>query len=493
MKEPKAVVQLARKSFSSGCTKPYEFRIKQLKALLKFVNEHEKAIVDILVKENNKPSFEAYAFEINQVTNDIKEAVYNLKEWMEPVKVQKSIAYVMDQAMIRHEPYGVVLVLGAWNYPFMLTLSPVIGAIAAGNCVIIKPSDLTPLIGKFMEEVLPKYVDSSCYQVYNGGIPETTALLEERFDYIFYTGGTQVGKIIYRAASKYLTPVTLELGGKSPVFLDDSADVEVAASRIMWGKCLNTGQSCIGPDYVLCNEYIRDKFVQAAKKVVRKWYGENIKQNPDYGRVINERHYGRIKKLLEGQRIAMGGEFDDSNLYIEPTIVIDVKANDPIMQEEIFGPILPIVTVATPEEAIEFINGREKPLALYVFSTSKMEQEKFLKNTSSGGIVINDVLMHFSCSSLPFGGVGDSGMGFYHGKFSFETFSHKRAALIKKLDRIGEFAQSVRYPPYTENNLRILSLVTKVFPPLPGARYFNRLLFAALAILFGFLGFSYKK
>ncbi|KAF7263705.1 hypothetical protein GWI33_001333, partial [Rhynchophorus ferrugineus] len=392
---------------------------------------------------------------------------------------------------IHSQPYGVVLIIGPWNYPFDLVISPLIGAIAAGNCAVVKPSEITPACAKFLEDTLPNYIDSSCYVVYNGGVAETTKLLEQKFDYIFYTGSTAVGKIIYKAAAKHLTPTTLELGGKSPVYLDDSADVELAAARIMWGKCWNSGQSCVEPDYLLCSEYMKDKFVKAAKKKIQEWYGEKMKQNADFCRIINENHFKRLTKLLEGSTIVLGGHTDPADLYIEPTIVAIVKTTDPIMEEEIFGPILPIITVETPEAAIEFINNREKPLALYVFSTSKIEQNKFLDGTYSGGICINDVLMHYSCSTLPFGGVGASGIGTYHGVYSFDTFSHKRAALIKSLDRFGEFTQSVRYPPYTENKLKIINLVTMNIPGMDFVM--SNATLPLLLVIFALLYFMYFK
>ncbi|CAG9773879.1 unnamed protein product [Ceutorhynchus assimilis] len=490
---PEEIVNKARKAFASGKTKTYEFRLSQLKGLKKFVSDNEVEMVEILKTENTKPKFEAYLGEINHMKADIQNAINNLEEWMKPLKPTKPLPNIMDQVLITPEPFGVVLIIGPWNYPLALNISPLVGAIAAGNCAIVKPSEVTPKTANFLLETLPKYLDQSCYYVYNGGVPETSALLEQRFDYVFYTGSTGVGKIVYAAAAKHLTPVTLELGGKSPVYLDDSADIEVAARRIMWGKCLNAGQSCIEPDYLLCSVYMRDKFIKAAKLAIKEWYGDNPAKNPDFCKIINDNHFQRITRLLKGAKIAMGGATDPETRFIEPTILIDVKPDDLVMQEEIFGPVLPILTVDTPEEAIEFINKREKSLALYVFSTSKMEQDKFIKGTSSGGIVINDVMMHYSCDALPFGGVGNSGIGRYHGDFSFETFSHKKATLVKGLDKMGEFMQKIRYPPYTDGNLKILSTLTQKFPIGPGLIRLIKPALAVVLALIVYFGFYFRK
>ncbi|XP_030751798.1 aldehyde dehydrogenase, dimeric NADP-preferring-like isoform X2 [Sitophilus oryzae] len=482
--EAESIVSSARKIFNTGKTISYEFRLSQLKGLSRFINENEKEILEILLKENRKPKFEASITEVSHMKNEIQDAIKHLKSWMAPTRVKKPLPYIMDKIQTRPQPYGVVLIIGPWNYPFDLVISPLIGAIAAGNCVVVKPSEITPISSEFLKNTLPKYIDESCYYIFTGGIAETTKILEQKFDYIFYTGSTTVGKIIYSAAAKKLTPVTLELGGKSPVYLDDSADVELAATRILWGKCLNSGQSCLEPDYLLCSEFMRDKFIKEAKKKIEQWYGAKTKESRDYCRIINDNHFKRITKLLEGTTIALGGNTDPEDKYIEPTIVVNVKADDPIMQEEIFGPVLPIVTVETPEAAIEFINNREKPLAVYMFSTSKQEQEKFINGTYSGGICINDVLMHFSCNTLPFGGVGSSGIGKYHGVHSFETFSHQKATLIKSLDRLGEFTQSVRYPPYTENKLKIILTLTTKIPSISFCNHGLVLIFLLAAFVY---------
>nr|XP_023027138.1 fatty aldehyde dehydrogenase-like [Leptinotarsa decemlineata] len=388
----------------------------------------------------------------------------------------------MDTVIIQPEPYGVALIIGAWNYPVQLCLAPLSGAIAAGNTVVLKPSEIAPNTAKVIAQLLPKYLDSKCYHVVNGGIPETTELLEQRFDYIFYTGNCNVGKIIHRAASKYLTPVTLELGGKSPVYIDSTADLDLTAARVLFGRFANAGQSCIAPDYILCSKEIETKFIEACKRCMTKWYGENIKESPDYGRIVNRNHFQRIVKLLEGSKIAVGGKHDIDDLYIEPTILQEVKPTDPVMQEEIFGPILPIVNIDNAGNAIDFINEREKPLALYIFSNDKTIHDLFLKNTSSGNMLINDTMMHFSCETIPFGGVGNSGMGGYHGKFSFDTFSHMKGTLIKKLDKVGEYLNAARYPPFSESKMNFVVNATKKRPSIPGLRYFSTFVIFGLGV-----------
>nr|AEE61834.1 unknown [Dendroctonus ponderosae] len=489
-KDPETIVKTAREAFNSGITKDYGFRLSQLRGMQKFMENNEENIVQALKQDNKKSRYESYLMEIVHIKKAISATIKNLKQWMEPEKLPKPLLFITDQLEIHSEPYGVVLVIGAWNYPLVITLEPFIAAIAAGNCAVLKPSELVPTCARLFEEQLGKYLDTSCFHVYNGGVAETTALLEQRFDYIFYTGSGGVGKLIYAAAAKFLTPVTLELGGKCPVYLDDSADLEIAASRIMWGKCINVGQTCVEPDYLLCSQFVRDKFVQAAKNVIKKWYGKNIAQNDVYGRIINDQHFQRVSKLIEGHKIALGGKTDPQDRFIEPTILIDVNPDDPIMQEEIFGPVLPILTVATPEEAIEFINARPKPLAIYVFSSSPMEQQKFIKGTSSGGVCVNDVIMQLTCEVLPFGGVGSSGFGAYHGHHSFKTFSHQKGVLIKNLSKLDEYVQQLRYPPYTEKKLntvkKLLAINLPIVPRLDIGKFSLFLMFVLVATIFSF-------
>ncbi|KAG5879220.1 hypothetical protein JTB14_026718 [Gonioctena quinquepunctata] len=438
MTTPSEAVAAARNAFNSGITKSFEFRLKQIEALLKLVEDNGTILAEAIIKDVKKPKFEAVIFEVDYVKNDLKNIIFNLKEWMQPNKPAKSLPYLMDTVIIQPEPYGVALIIGAWNYPVQLCLCPLSGAIAAGNCVILKPSEIASHSAKLLAELIPKYLDPKCYYVVNGGIPETTELLEQRFDYIFYTGNCSVGKIIHRAASKYLTPVTLELGGKSPVYIDSTADIELSAARILFGRLANAGQSCIAPDYILCTKEI-------------------------------ERKFGR--ETFARCKISVGGANDIDDLYIEPTILQDVKPSDLVMQEEIFGPILPIINVDNGAEAISFINGREKPLVLYLFSNDKRIQDLFLKNTSSGNMLVNDTMMHFNCETIPFGGVGNSGMGGYHGKFSFDTFSHMKGTLVKKLDKLGEYVNTLRYPPFSEGKMKFIMKATAKRAPIPGLKY----------------------
>lgn len=448
-------VESLRTSFASGKTRNVIFREKQLKALLRLIDENRNEILEALAKDLRKNTTEAEVYEIEFVYNDIKMTLDKLRNWMKPESQPKTVVNVMDNVFLHSEPYGVVLIIGPWNYPINLTLMPLTGAIAAGNCVLLKPSEVASACSKFLFETFPKYLDNDCYKVIEGGVEQTSAILQEKFDYIFYTGSTTVGKIIYASAAKHLTPVTLELGGKSPVYLDNTADLKTAAKRILWGKFLNSGQTCVAPDYILCTEEIQAKFLEVAKEILFSFYGENAKLSLDYGRIINDHHFARLFNLMSNQEIAIGGSYDKSEKYIEPTILANIKQDSPIMQEEIFGPILPIVPIHNAFEAMEFVNSREKPLAFYVFSNSKKDIEFFLNTTSSGAIVVNDTIMHL-CTLMPFGGVGASGLGRYHGKSTFDTFSNKKSVLQKDLGLIGEMLSSVRYPPFNEKKLKLL-------------------------------------
>ncbi|XP_018427323.1 PREDICTED: aldehyde dehydrogenase family 3 member B1-like isoform X1 [Nanorana parkeri] len=379
---------------------------------------------------------------------------------MKDEHVSKNMAMYLDTAFIRKEPFGVVLIISPWNYPVQLTLIPLIGAIAAGNCVIMKPSEISQNTEKVLAEGLARYLDQDCFAVVCGGVEESTRLLAERFDYIFFTGNPVVGKIVMEAATKHLTPLTLELGGKNPCYVHDDSDIKNAARRIAWSRFINAGQTCLAPDYVLCSEAIKEKLVVALQATIREFYGEDPKQSPDFGRIIGDRHYQRVAALLKHGKVVAGGQTDDSEKYIAPTILIDVAESDPIMQEEIFGPILPIVIVPGLEEAIQFINKREKALAAYAFSANSQIINQVLDRTSSGSFCGNDGIVQTTIISLPFGGVGHSGMGMYHGKFTFDTFSHKRACLLRSDGR--EKLNEVRYPPYNESRLGFILSMTEV-------------------------------
>lgn len=452
--------------------------------MLKLVEEQRAGLNNVLKQDLNKPEAEAFMMEVNFVRNELVYTLNHLSDWVKPEKVKKNLVVMMDDAYIKREPYGIVLILGAWNYPIQLTLGPMVGAIAAGNCIILKPSEVSPKTAQFLEAIIPKYLDKECVKVINGGVQETTDLLTERFDYIFYTGNPEVAKIVYQAAAKHLTPVTLELGGKSPVFVDNTSDLSVVARRLMWGKFCNSGQTCIAPDYVMCTPDIRDKLCDQFGKTLEKFFSDNPKNSDSYGRMVNKRHFDRVKALMSAGKVKYGGKVDEATNFIEPTIIVDVGPGDKIMQEEIFGPLLPVITVKDADEAISIINGKEKPLAMYLFSKNKEVVDKILSSTSSGGVTVNDTLMHPSLPSLPFGGVGTSGLGSYHGKFSFDTFSHHRGCLVRS--QALESLNDVRYPPYTDKKLGLISWAMKT--SLKSNRFFVATFpLVVLGVLFGFL------
>lgn len=444
-------VQRVRNAFLSGRTRPLRFRLQQLEALRRMVQEREKDILGAIASDLCKSELNAYSHEVVTVLGEIDLVLEKLPEWVTAEPVKKNLLTMLDEAYIQPEPLGVALIIGAWNYPFVLTIQPLIGAIAAGNAVIIKPSELSENTAKILTKLLPQYLDQDLYVIVNGGVEETTELLKQRFDHILYTGSATVGKIVMAAAAKHLTPVTLELGGKSPCYIDKDCDLDIACRRITWGKYLNCGQTCIAPDYVLCEPSLQNQIVQKIKETVKEFYGENVKESPDYERIINLRHFKRLLSLLEGQKIAFGGETDEATRYIAPTVLTDVDPETKVMQEEIFGPILPIVPVKNADEAIKFINEHEKPLVIYLFSHNNKLIKQMLDSTSSGGVTVNDVIMHFTLSSLPFGGVGSSGMGAYHGKHSFNTFSHQRPYLLRNLKREG--VNKLRYPPNSQSKV----------------------------------------
>ncbi|KAJ0003994.1 hypothetical protein NQD34_010208 [Periophthalmus magnuspinnatus] len=451
MSREQQAVARARKAFETGRSKCLDYRIVQLESLKRLFTERQKEIADALKKDLNKSEVASQLYETMGLEGEINLAVKNLKSWAAPRPVEKNLLTLMDTVYIRPEPVGVVLVIGAWNYPWAVTIQPLIGAIAAGNAAVIKPSEVCVHTAKVMEEFLPAYIDKELYPVVTGGVTETQELLRQRFDHIFYTGNSMVGKIIMEAAAKHLTPVTLELGGKSPCYIDKNCDITIACRRVAWGKYTNCGQTCIAPDYILCESSIQDRVIAEIKKAVKEFYTENPQTCTDYGRVINQRHFKRIMALIDDSTVALGGQNEEANCYIAPTVLRDVKPDAKVMQEEIFGPVLPIITVSGLNEAIKFINKGEKPLALYVFTSDDKVIQKMIEETSSGAILANDCLVHYSISALPFGGVGNSGMGCYHGKFTFDQLSHLRSCLIKKLNMEG--ANTMRYPPHTPTKL----------------------------------------
>ncbi|XP_041054108.1 aldehyde dehydrogenase, dimeric NADP-preferring-like [Carcharodon carcharias] len=449
MEQIKLVVSGARAAYNQGKTRPLEFRIQQLKALERMLNEKKEEFSQALKKDLHKNPFAVEIYEMSGILNEISVAINKLPEWTAPEHVSKNMMTLMDTVYIHREPLGVVLIIGAWNYPLALAIQPLVGAIAAGNAAVLKPSEVSGNTAQLLGELLPQYLDKDLYPVVIGGPTVATELLKNPFDHILYTGGTNIGRVVMEAAAKHLTPVTLELGGKSPCYIDSDCDLDVACRRIAWGRFTNCGQTCIAPDYILCDKSIQDEVVQKIRATITEFYGADPQKSPDYGRIVNQRHFKRLMSLLEGVNVVYGGQSDEEELYIAPTIVTDVDPESRIMQEEIFGPLLPIVTAGSADEAIGFINKRDKPLALYIFSHNKKIIKRMIAETSSGGVTANDCMIHYSIDTLPFGGVGASGIGAYHGKFSFETFSHRRACVLKSLG--FEKMNSVRYAPATDS------------------------------------------
>jgi len=435
-----------RASFDSGKTRPYAYRMAQLDALLRMLEIESDAICAALNADLGKPRLEAWVAEVSDCAAGVRHMRKHLKKWMKPERVSTALVAMPGSSRIVREPLGVALIITPWNYPFSLAINPLAGAIAAGNTVLIKPSEVAPATSALIAKLIPQYLDSECVKVIEGGVSETTEVLAQRFDHIFYTGNATVGRIVMAAAAKHLTPVTLELGGKSPCIVDEHGDLEVQARRILWAKFYNCGQTCVAPDYVLAHKNVHDKLVEIFARVVREFWGDDAQQSKDYGRIVNTRHHRRLMALLPGSgEIVAGGKADEADRFIAPTVLKNVPEGSPVMQSEIFGPILPVLKVDSIEHAIRFINARPKPLALYLFSSSDPSYEAVVSQTSSGGMVVNHAIMHLAVPGLPFGGVGESGMGAYHGKFSFDAFSHRKAVLKKgtALD------PSILYPPYT--------------------------------------------
>jgi len=444
-----------RDYFATGATKDVKFRIAQLKKLRTAIVENERIFLDALYKDLRKCDTEGYLTEIGFVLNDLDDAIANTKKRAKRQHVPTPLFHAKASSYIQAEPYGNVLIIAPWNYPFQLLLAPLVGAMSAGNTIIAKPSEYAPHTAKAISDLVTDNFSDEYIAIVEGGVPETQALLVERFDYVFFTGSTNVGRIVYQAAAKHLTPVTLELGGKSPCIVDEKIHLEYAAKRIVSGKLMNAGQTCIAPDYLLVDEKVKDKFVAEMKRQITNFYGENAQQSEDYGRIINKKHFKRLKSLMEGGgEIISGGKMDETDLYIEPTLMDNIAKDDAVMQEEIFGPILPVLTYSRLEDAIQFVKDREKPLALYMFSKSQKNIDKVMNETSAGGVSINDTLMHIANPNLPFGGVGESGIGSYHGTASFDTFSHKKSVLHKSF----LIDVPIRYAPYGKNDglLRIM-------------------------------------
>lgn len=415
--------------FNSGKTKDVAFRIKTLKKLRELVVRHEEDILKAVKADLNKPEMEAKRAEVGLVLSEIDFAVENLAEWAAPKEVETPSTHAGAKSYIYQDPYGLALVIAPWNYPFQLAVSPVVGAIAAGNCVVLKPSELTPHTSSLLAKMFNENFPEEYLTVVEGEVETSTALLKENFDYIFFTGSTMVGKIVAEAAAKHLTPVTLELGGKSPTIVHEDANIEEAAKRIARGKFANAGQTCVAPDYILVQRNVKDELLANLKEVVTNTYGEDVSQNLDFPHVVSEKHFDRLSSFLTNGDIVFGGKTDRSRLFIEPTVLDNISWEDNVMQDEIFGPILPVIVYDEISEVIQAIVKRPKPLALYLFSEDEAVQDHILNSVSFGGGSINDTINHMTSHYLPFGGVGDSGMGAYHGKASFDTFSHAKSIL----------------------------------------------------------------
>ncbi|MDK0763258.1 aldehyde dehydrogenase [Clostridium perfringens] len=447
-----------REYFSTGETKDINFRIEKLKKLRDVLKSEEEKVFEALKKDLMKSSFESYVTEVAMVYDEINMHIKNIKKWSKKRRVKTPLVQFPAKSFIQLEPYGVVLIIGPFNYPFMLTMDPLIGAIAAGNTAVIKPSESAPETSKILKEILEKVFDEKYVLHVNPerGKEVVEELLKEKFDYIFFTGSATVGKIVMKAASQYLTPVTLELGGKSPCIIDKDCKLELAARRIVWGKLLNSGQTCVAPDYLYVHKDIEEEFIKKLEEEIKNQFGDNPLESKDYSKMVNEREFNRVLSYIDKEKLVFGGNYNRKTFQIEPTILKNVTWNDPVMEREIFGPIFPILPFENLDEVIRLVNSKDKPLAIYYFSEDKNKIEKVLNSTSSGGVTINDTLVHVSSSYLPFGGVGNSGMGEYHGKYSFDLFSNKKGIMNRKtfLDL------KIRYAPF-KNKLTIVKKIMK--------------------------------
>jgi len=446
-------VATAREAFASGRTKDLAWRRQQLQGLITMLDENSDRIEHAVCTDLGKHPIDAFLTEVSSVKTETKHTLRNLRRWTCDKRVPTPFALQPAKSVIHREPLGCCLILGPWNYPVHLVLMPLVGALAAGNAVIVKPSELAPASSAIIAELLPKYLDPEAVQVIQGGVEETTALLALQFDHIFYTGNGTVGRIVMEAAAKHLTPVTLELGGKSPVWVDESQPLEQTAAWLAWGKFTNCGQTCVAPDYVLTTPDVAPRLAEAVKTATHAMYGDDPKTSPAYGRIINQRHTERLAKLLTSGTTALGGQIDVADRYVAPTVLTDVSLEDPVMSDEIFGPILPIVTVTDHNDAIDIIRRRDKPLALYAFTRRPEVRAAFTERTSSGSLIFNAVAVHLGVPNLPFGGVGPSGMGAYHGEASIRTFSHERSVLRR---RRGPDLAAMARPPFTDRKEKLL-------------------------------------
>lgn len=453
------ILQEMKAYYYTGETKDILFRINQLTKLKKIIAFHEDDIINALKADLKRSEFESYISEIGVILSSITFTINNLKKWSKVKKVKTPITQFKSRSYIKQEPYGVVLIISPFNFPFNLCIEPLIGAIAAGNCAVIKPSEETPNVSKVIQEMFNENFLKKYIQVIQGGKEVITTLIHSKFDYIFFTGSVNVGKVVMKAASENLIPVTLELGGKSPCIVNSDANLKTAAERIVWGKFFNAGQICISPDYLLVHESIKDELIVELKEVIKKFYGNDIYISKDFARIINKKHTKRLIDIIEGdkEKIVFGGNYNLEEQYIEPTLIDNVSWDDKCMEDEIFGPILPILSFDNISYAIEMINEKPKPLALYMFAEREDIENKVIEETSSGGVCINDVVNHYSNHYLPFGGVGNSGMGNYHGEESFKTFSHMKSVLNKST----KINNTLIFPPYSLSKLHAIKKILK--------------------------------
>ncbi len=452
-----ALVASTRQAYDQRITRPLEWRYEQLDALSVMLREHTERFTAALAADLGKSATEVWTTEIGFSLNDIEHQRKHLADWAKPRRVKTPLMFQPGRSRIMPEPKGVALVIAPWNYPLQLLVAPMAAAIAAGNAIVAKPSEMAPATSAALVELCGRHLDDRTIKVVAGGVEASTALLEQRFDHIFFTGGTRVGKIVMRAAAEHLTPVTLELGGKSPAIIAADADIEIAARRIVWGKYTNAGQTCIAPDYLLVERAVQDRLLDQLAATITEFYGADPQLSADYGRIVNARHLDRLAGMLGDERSGrhhVGGVVDADVRYISPTVLVDPDPDAPIMQEEIFGPLLPVIAVDSIDEAVEFVDERPKPLALYVFSRDDDTVETVVDRTSSGGVGINNTLLHIGPPELPFGGVGPSGMGAYHGQAGFDTFSHLRSVYERRLRP----DPPLLYPPVTDLKQRVLKI-----------------------------------
>ena len=450
------VINKQREFFNTDKTKDVKFRLEHLKKLKNSIIANEGEIKKALKEDLNKSESESYMTEIGMTLSELSYDIRHVRGWSKNKRVGTPLAHFPARSFISKEPYGVALILSPWNYPFMLLIEPLIGAISAGNCAVLKPSEFAPNTANVIEKIVKECFEEEYVTVIQGDKDVSQSLIEKKFDYIFYTGGTRVGKIVMQEASKNLVPVTLELGGKSPCIIDEKYSMHLAAKRLLFGKLLNAGQTCIAPDYVLINKNVKDEFINELRKILKEFLGENPIENEDYPKIVNERHFKRLTNLIDGENVVIGGKSDENLLKIEPTILDNPKIDSKVMSEEIFGPILPVITYEKIEDAIEYIKKIEKPLALYMFTNDKKIQNKILNEISFGGGCINDTIIHIANSNMGFGGVGYSGIGNYHGKRSFDTFSHERSITKKySLDL------PMRYMPYNDFKDKLVKMFLK--------------------------------